>query len=114
MAKNLSWLKAFSLIGTVLTQLSEASADGIITVDEALVGFAALAKQAGFVFDDKGSSFVMNLITEIFTAAEDGKITVAELIAIGEKVCEGLGIQLDKTVVAEVPKLDSSITLPVE
>lgn len=107
MANKLSWIRAFMLLGTLMKEFSEASADGIITVDEALKGVAELAKAAGLVFDDKGAAFVVNLITKIFDASADNKITLGELIAIGEEVCIALGIDLDKTI-TEVPAISGS------
>ena len=44
------------------------------------------------------------LAEELSRAAEDGKITVSELIVIGRKVCDHLGIDLDEEGVSiEVP-----------
>jgi len=37
------------------------------------------------------------LAEELATAATDGTLTAAELIRIGEKICEALGIDLDTT-----------------
>lgn len=94
----LSWWKALALVGTLADSLTKAAdGDGRITVDEALVIVGTLAKQAGLRFDDTGSSFILEIIAEIFAAAEDKVLTVAELIRIGEKVCLGMGINLDKT-----------------
>ena len=94
----ISWWKALSLVGALADGLTKAAeGDGRITVDEALMIVGTLAKQAGLQFDDAGSSFILDIIAEIFTAAEDKVLTVAELIRIGEKVCLGMGIILDKT-----------------
>ena len=93
---QISWWKALALVGTLAEELTNASKDGKITVDEALVMVGTLAKQIGLLFDTGGSSFILDLIAEIFAAADDKVLTLQELTAIGEKVCQGMGIILDK------------------
>lgn len=42
-------------------------------------------------------SLIGMLASELTEAAADGKITVAEALHIVERICESLGIKLDKT-----------------
>ena len=46
------------------------------------------------------------LATELTTAAKDGKITLREGIAILEKVCQTIGVDLDMTCVELPPPED--------
>ena len=95
MAK-VSWFRALGMAGLLADELTKASVDGRITVDEALGIATKLASVAGLDVDTAGVNLTTAILTDITNAAMDGKITITEIVAFTEKLCLALGIDFDK------------------
>jgi hypothetical protein len=99
MAKISFW-QILGLVGTLSEEISVAMADdGKIDAKEILSIGQAVATKLDFPIeedDKKKMDLILAIVDEISNIVKDDKVTVRELITLGEIVCARLGINLDK------------------
>lgn len=107
MAKVNFW-KVLGILGTLSEELSYALEDnGKISAFEAINISKTLIDKLDIPsekYSFKKLEFSIEIIDTILTDTKDGKLTVHELIDLGEKICTKFGIDLDKSGI-EVPTI---------
>jgi len=97
MGNKVSWFKWFMMIGTIGDEFEQAVKDDKkISFEEGLGIISSVAKAIGYEFDDTGSQLVVELMTKILAMASDGVVTISEIIAFTEELCNRLGIDFDR------------------
>ena len=97
MAK-LTWWKILPVVGILVKNLTEALADGKITVDEIIdtVVDVVTGLGLGISLDTVGISFIKKMLTEIWDIAKDGRISGEEAQEILQLVASTFAAKLDK------------------
>lgn len=95
MAKT-SWLSWVMLAGTVASEFALAYEDDQkIDEEEAFAIIEKLAAAAGMTFDSTYATLVLRIITMFRSAAEDGIVSLAEIIEMARVGAEAMGVELD-------------------
>jgi len=85
----------------VKSEINKAYADdNTISAKEMLSMYKTLSQEIKLPVDEKVQNaldLVSELIDELALITDDNKVSVAEIVSLAEKICERMGIDLDKT-----------------
>lgn len=99
--EKVNFWKLLGIIGTLTDEVNVALA-GDLRIDaiELVKIGKSVVKKLELPMTEESTrkiDLIMMLMEDIVVIAEDKKVTVQEIIDLGEKICVKLGIQLDKT-----------------